>query len=1430
MKDLTRVKWIKFICTMLFFFTFSSGLVSFAQCGGPTVYGGDGYYSTKKFDKELKIPRYNNKTLFIDQNGTGPPATFINLGYGYCGNNGFFACSFYSIDPYYLFNNFPLKALNFIPTTQNLGTTKISVYFDYEGQWDCFTSESSGTALAYEFNVTVEKPGLNLVETNKIATICNNTNEINLNDYLETDILNVEYKLDGISVNPLITVDPPPYWVEQPCDPNNPAALPSQDGNIDPPMEDCGYYEDPPAYSYRNLPKINLGNLSLGIHTITAVKQYDNGIWSESFIINKVQPPPIPSVTVTNPKCSGETGSVLLADFKNSDGSNYAGGQNLILSLWNKTLDDKSNVVISGISDTVPNLLSGAYSATIENSEMNCASTFNFTIDIAPSAINPSATGQNPDCSTGTGTLTASASGGTAPYQYSLNGVDFQPSNIFTGLAGGTYSVVVKDANACISQPSAAVNISIPSAIDFTFTSTNLTGYESNDGQIIISASGGTGDYQYRLNSGAWQNDNTFTGLAAGDYQLEVNTNGTCISGAQSLTLSQPPPLSVGISSLSDVSCNGGNDGEIIAAAGGGIPGTYEYALTDAFPGGNSSGVFSSLAPGSYTVYVKDANNNKALVTATVAEPLLLTAAATKTDVTCNGAANGTVTIHAEGGNSPYFYSLDGGDYQSSETFTNVATGSHTILVRDSKNCTATGNQITISEPEAIIVSSVQQSATCYGTTTGKLTLNASGGLPPYQYSTDNGTSWSANNTFNGLMAGSYQAAVKDGTGCIKTRNINITEPEKLVLKIDEINHAACYGAEGNMTVSSTGGTGGITYSSIPSLPYANGVFSGALAGTYTIIATDANNCSSQESINITQPDDLLISSDVNAVSCTGGNNGTILLHATGGPAAQAEYVLISGTAIHPDPKDNTFTGLSAGSYTFKIQQGACETNYSVDVPEPDALTLQEKDVIPVSAFGGNDGSFSIEAGGGNGGYTYTLNGANQGTQSSYTNLAAGPYQVKVTDSKGCSTEIYVVVSEPNTLALQVLAKKDVSCYQAKDGSIEVAGDGGYEGYSYSIDGGVNYQTSGKFSGLAGGSYLLYVKDASGYTNFQTTTIKEPAQLNLSYTAVNPLCYGGLNGEINLTVTGGTKPYTYSWPNNPLIGNVAKAVNLKSGAYPVLVTDANGCSIQKSIELADPKQIQIVGIQDTVLCKGQQIVLDAGNPGLTYQWSADNGFTSQQKAVTLEQAGKYQLTITNPAGCTASRSFTITTSNTLLKAEFLLPSFVNAGDTAIVIDISKPTPSKVAWVLAPGATVAGSNAGGSIRQLTFTDPGTYTIQMMVSLGECADAIQKTITILPKGQTKEAEIALGYQAELLKVFKVYPNPSSGKFKAGIELSEKADIQLRLLSFANNQLIETREEQNKDEYTLEFDHPELLPGMYILTLNVGKQVKVIKLIKL
>lgn len=429
-------------------------------------------------------------------------------------------------------------------------------------------------------------------------------------------------------------------------------------------------------------------------------------------------------------------------------------------------------------------------------------------------------------------------------------------------------------------------------------------------------------------------------------------------------------------------------------------------------------------------------------------------------------------------------------------------------------------------------------------------------------------------------------------------------------------------------------------------------------------------------------------------------------------------------------------------------------------------------------------------------------------------------------------------------LSISLVDKQNITCFGSANGKITVVGNGGnivYKAvfnsesttkgdpiYQYSLNG-ATYQKSGVFDNLAAGTYTVYVRDAFSFIQQLTVQIAEPSALQLAEN-VTPLdCSGACIGAISIASSGGTAPYSYEWLGRPDLGNNVGVSNLCAGIYTVRVTDANGCKAEKIITL-NSGAVQFAGINDVVLCKDQKVQLTAGNPGATYSWTSTNGFSSAQQSVEVSQAGDYNLTVTNSSGCAQSRAFKVTTSLDAFKAEFLVSTVVNVGDTIHVIDITKPSPTSINWTLPSGMHEISANASGSIKQIVFDAIGDYNISMTASRGECTDIVTKSVKVLERTAKTQKNTALGYQEELIKKIIVSPNPTSGQFEVKIELSRVENVQVRLLSFFYNHLIEMKQDVGKSTYEIAFNHPEVAPGVYFIVVEIGTVVKTLKLIKL
>ncbi len=389
-----------------------------------------------------------------------------------------------------------------------------------------------------------------------------------------------------------------------------------------------------------------------------------------------------------------------------------------------------------------------------------------------PIQINLSLTDASPDQNNGK--IRATAMGGSG-FQYSLNGGAFQDSGYFSGLQPFlNYNVVVKNVWGCTDTAQAAINVSDPcSGITIVVTATKTDASPNqNNGSITVAATGGAG-FTYNLNGGAYQSSNVFTGLAAGNYTVAAKNADGCI-GITQVTIAVNDPcagVTVVVTTTQVNPTAGQSNGSITATATGGTGFTYKLNAGQF----QTSGSFTGLAAGNYTVTAK--NSNGCTGTATVAlgstnpcAGVTITVTLTKTDPT-PGQSNGSITATATGGTG-FTFSLNGGAYQASGTFTGLAAGTYTVTAKSSNGCLDTAQiTLTTSNPCAainiVITTAIVNNTPCVTPASGKITVTATGSTG-FTYNINGGT-YQVSNIFSALAAGNYTVGVKDVNGCTKT-------------------------------------------------------------------------------------------------------------------------------------------------------------------------------------------------------------------------------------------------------------------------------------------------------------------------------------------------------------------------------------------------------------------------------------------------------------------------------------------------------------------------------------------------------------------------------------------------------------------------------------------------------------------------------------
>lgn len=801
------------------------------------------------------------------------------------------------------------------------------------------------------------------------------------------------------------------------------------------------------------------------------------------------------------------------------------------------------------------NLAPGSHTMVVEDA-LGCQSAFTFNINQPTVLAFSSTLTTSSNCGQSNGAILVVASGGTGAITYSLNTGPAQSSGSFTGLASGPYSVRAIDANGCSTKVSLVINDQGAPTIILS-AATNISCNGGSDGTITLLGSGGTGLLQYSVNGVNYQSSGVFTGLSADTYTVTVKDAAGCIRGF-TINLTEPPVLQIGRVLLQQpVSCFGSSDGilEVTNSIGGiGVP-TYSINGIN-FQSGR---VFSGLSQGTYTVTVRDAAGCTATTTATVTEPNPLLATATVTFLSCFESNDGSITVTVSGGNKNYQYQLSGsGIWQSSNTFYNLPAGNYTVLVRDSKDCSASVS-VSIVQPTTIAASISTGAATCGGND-GTASIIASGGSGTgYTYSINQGSSFQSNGSFTNLSGGTYSVIIRDGSGCQNSYTFNINSTTGPSITNINKTDVTCYnGSDGSITATVSGGTGSIQYS-IGGDYQSSSIFTNLSAGFYTVSVRDAVGCYFSDTITLRQGAPINISTVVNSnVSCYGGNNGSVTVNAAGGIGSLA-YSL-NGINYQ---STNTFNGLSAGILYHVIVRdaGAC-TNFSTfSVNQPPAIitNIGETDG---NCAGSNNGSIYVIAGGGTGTISYSFNGSNYSSTNTWSNLAPGSYIVSVRDANNCTVLLNSVVSEPSPLALNAVLD-NVNCAGGNDGAISLNTSGGVPPYRFTWSNGSN--TDDIFN-LEEGSYSVLVRDANNCVYSGTYTVLAPATPLIINSVINPSTgTGNDDGSIDITVTGGTAPYSFDWSN----GSVSEDLDsIVAGFYIIVVTDASGCETTEVIPVS----------------------------------------------------------------------------------------------------------------------------------------------------------------------------------------------------------------------------------------------------------------------
>ncbi|MBK8489694.1 MAG: HYR domain-containing protein [Saprospirales bacterium] len=920
------------------------------------------------------------------------------------------------------------------------------------------------------------------------------------------------------------------------------------------------------------------------------------------------------------------------------------------------------------------NLAAGNYTVTLTDSH-NCTHLVPFTIEDLPGPTAAAGPTQQLNCTNAQVTLdgTNSASGNNIQYLWTTNdGHIVSGANTLTPEVDmdGTYTLEVTDlANGCVTTDEVEVteDTALPTAdagtggeLDCVLTEMNLDGSASSQGAAF--------EYLWTTNDGhIISGANTLTPLvdAGGTYTLTVlNATNTCASvDVVEVIADQAAPVANG-GPNGVINCNASELNLDGSGSSSGNEVTYLWTTTT----GNILSGETTTTPlvdgaGEYILEVTFTTSGCTQTDMVeVTEDLAVPVADAGEDgvLNCNVSSLVLDGSHSSSGSEfDYLWTTGDGNIASGENSLNPtvdAPGTYTLEVTNTQNGCVAFEEVFVVETIPV-VGSVEDltHVACAGEETGAATVMALEGAGPYIFAWPDG---STGVTHFNLGVGTYTVTVTDTDNCTDLITLVINEPAPLTANASATGETFLGANDGIATAAPLGGVE--PYSFLWSNGEITETISGLEPGNYTVIITDGNGCTKQETVTINSFT-CTINANVAAqnITCNGNDDGEATVVINNG-LEPFTIVWSNGT------EGPTASSLTPGTYTVSItDENNCPTTANITIQEPAPVALTIVETLDATCFGGASGQATVEASGGVGNYTYLWPSGN--AEATEYNLTAGTHVVILTDGNGCETTMNVVIDQPQALTGNVTSTPE-SAFQSEDGKLSAVPAGGTPGYHYLWSNGANTASIG---GLAPGEYTVIVTDENGCTFELSGTVEEYICPEVAFDSEidGVSCAGLSDGSASLTASGGTSPYSYSWSN----GAAGPAVSgLEGGKYQVTIQDAANCPYVTDVEVPEPDVLTLEALElINIECAGQTNgAATVGGLGGTadyiYSWST--GATGAT-AYDLEP-GFHQATVTDANGCKATLEVEIvvaddTTLPTVVTQETIVLDLDENGEAAL---------------------------------------------------------------------------------------------------------------------------------------------------------------------
>jgi gliding motility-associated-like protein len=768
--------------------------------------------------------------------------------------------------------------------------------------------------------------------------------------------------------------------------------------------------------------------------------------------------------------------------------------------------------------------------------------------------------------------------------------------------------------------------------------------------------------------------------------------DGTVIIKTDNMIVSPDPSTPSGNEIASTPSSCGSSTGSIEVQGTGGAGG-YQYSIDNGVTW-QSSGVFSNLAGGNYTILVQDMNGCQGSISANVPQPTTVDLSlSSSTNVSCNGASNGSAVTNVSGGQAPFNYTLNGGSAQSSGTYLNLAAGSYTIEVTDANGCTDT-QPVTITQPAVVTLSFVSSTdASCSGND-GSLTVSGSGGTGTLHYTLNGGASQTSP-VFSGIPGGTYSIQVADDNGCPASVSGTVDIVNNLTALLIDDQDASCNGlSDGAVQLGGVGTPAPYTYSLVGGASQSSNTFTGLAAGNYNYVVTDGNGCRDTISVTIAEPTNISMITNTPLSMCIGGN---VLMNAQAN-GGNGSYVFTWSNSL-PNGPSNTVSPAATTNYTVTAtDMNGCTASSIIQVtvnPNP-----------PINAGGDQAvciGTPVVLSGSGVQSYNWD-NGVTNGV--SFTPVSTQTYTVTGMDANGCQGTDQVVVTV-NPLPAVDAGQPQTVCQGA---AVILNGSGAV---SYAWNNGVTNGVS--FIPNSTQTYTVTGTNSNGCTNTDqvTVTVNLPTPVNAGVD--QSVCPGG---SVTLTATGAQ---SYNWNNG-----VSNGVSFTPGAtqtYTVTGTNANGCQSTDQVVVTVNPLPNVNAGTDQSICIGSGVTL-SGSGAVSYTWN--NGVVNNV-LFTPGSTQTYTVTGTDINGCSNTDQVTVTIVPIPVAN---VSADITSGIPTLTVNFDNNSSNATSyhWDFGNGSEQNASTTAG--QQFGYTVPGQYLVVLTAANGSCVDTDTVLITVDP----------------------------------------------------------------------------------------------------